>query len=179
MVRWLGILAVLLTPIIEPATANSDASGPPQPRILRRSIVPGKIVVLNVGLHLATAIRLPEAVSSVVLGDPARFKVEHSEKEPRLVFVKPISPEALQSNLLISTVAGRSVSLLVRTQGKQPEHSTGDDSSRHVHLVLDLLPEKGFLIEESSPTSDRVLRWTSREAGVARRSRSKDCPSGR
>jgi hypothetical protein len=132
--------------------ANSDISEL-QPRILRRPIVAGKIVVLNVGLHLATAIRLPEAVSSVVVGDPARFKVEHSEKEPRLVFVKPISAGAAESNVLISTIAGRSVSLLVRSEDKQPEHSAGSDSIRPVHLVLDLLPEKGFLIEESSPAS--------------------------
>jgi hypothetical protein len=109
--------------------------------------------VLNVGLHFATAIRLPETVSSVVVGDPARFKVEHSEKEPRLVFVKPIGAEAAQSNVLISTVAGRSVSLLLRSEGKHPEHIAGSESSRPVHLVIDLLPEKGFLIEESSPAS--------------------------
>jgi type IV secretory pathway VirB9-like protein len=79
--------------------------------------------VLNVGLHFATAIRLPETVSSVVVGDPARFKVEHSEKEPRLVFVKPISAGAAQSNLLISTVAGRNVSLLVRSEDSQTAYA--------------------------------------------------------
>ena len=46
--------------------------------------------MLNLDLHFTTAIRLPEAVSSVVVGDPALFKVEHSEKEPCLVFVKPV-----------------------------------------------------------------------------------------
>ena len=126
-------------------------------------MIPGKIVVLNVGLHLATAIRLPEAVSSVVVGDPARFKVEHSEKEPRLVFVKPISTGAAESNLLISTVAGRSVSLLVRSEDKQSEHTAGNASIRPVHLVLDLLPEKGFLIEESSPASLLVAETMSLE----------------
>ncbi len=112
--------------------------------------------MLNVGLHFATAIRLPETVSSVVVGDPARFKVEHSEKEPRLVFVKPTGAEAAQSNLLISTVAGRSVSLLLRSEDKQPEQIAGGESIGPVHLVLELLPEKGFLIEESSLASPLV-----------------------
>jgi hypothetical protein len=152
MVRWLRILAVLITLATPTTTAKSDTSDP-QPRVLRRPIVPGRIVVLNVGLHFTTAIRVPETVSSVVVGDPARFKVEHYEKEPRLVFVKPISAGAAQSNLLVSTVAGRSVSLLVRSEETQTEHAASDDSTRPVHLVLDLLPEKGFLIEESSPAS--------------------------
>jgi len=152
MVRLLPMLAILITLATPTTTAKSDTSDP-QPRVLRRPIVPGKIVVLNVGLHFATAIRLPETVSSVVVGDPARFKAEHSEKEPRLVFVKPISTGAAQSNLLISTVAGRCVSLLVRSEESQTEHAASDDSTRPVHLVLDLLPETGFLIEESSLAS--------------------------
>jgi len=152
MLHWLGILVVLLTLADQTPTANSDTSGL-QPHILRKPFVPGKIVVLNLSKHFATAIRLPEAVSSVVVGEPAKFKVEHSEKEPRLVFVKPISDGAAQSNLLISTVAGRSVSLLVRNEGDQPEHAAGEDPIRPIHLVLDLLPEKGFLIEENSPAS--------------------------
>jgi len=141
--------------------ADSDSSPGAQSRILRRSIVPGKIVALNVGLNFATAIRLPETVSSVVVGDPARFKVEHSEKEPRMVFVKPINSDgAAQSNLLISTVAGRSVSVLVRSEDNQPERTVGNDSIRPVHLVLDLLPEKGFLIEEASPSSSLLVAET-------------------
>ena len=99
----------------------------------------------------------------MVVGDPARFKVEHSEKEPRLVFVKPISTGAAESNLLISTVAGRSVSLLVRSEDKQSEHTAGNASIQPVHLVLDLLPEKSFLIEESSPASLLVAETMSLE----------------
>ena len=42
-------------------------------------------------LHLrplfTTTIRLPEAVTSVAVGAPTLFEVEHSDQEPRLVFV--------------------------------------------------------------------------------------------
>jgi hypothetical protein len=162
IVRWFGIHLVLLTLAAQTATANSDASRL-QPRIQRRPIVPGRVVVLNLGLHFTTAIRLPEAVSSVVVGDPALFKVEHSEKEPRLVFVKPVSTGTAESNLLISTVAGHSVSLLMRSEDQQPEHATLGDSIRPVYLVLDLLPEASFLIEEASPTSPLVAETVSLE----------------
>ena len=41
--------------------------------------------------RFATAIRMPDAVNSVVLGDPDSFSAEHSDKEPQMVFVKPIT----------------------------------------------------------------------------------------
>ena len=56
-----------------------------------------------------TAIRVPEAVNSVVVGDPALFQVEHSEHEPELVFVKALTNEPAESNLLISTARGRQI----------------------------------------------------------------------
>jgi hypothetical protein len=55
--------------------------------------------------------------------------------------------------LLISTVAGHSVSLLVRSENQHPKHVAGGDSIRPVYLVLDLLPDAGFLIEEASQTA--------------------------
>jgi hypothetical protein len=58
-----------------------------QPQIVTKPVFDGKVIVLDLGLHFATTIRLPEPVSSVVVGDPTLFRVEHSEKEPRLVFV--------------------------------------------------------------------------------------------
>ena len=73
-----------------------------EPRIVKK-LVSGKVVVLDLGSRYVTTIRMPEAVSSVVVGDPTLFKVEHSEKEPRLVFVKPLTTDPVQSNLLVST----------------------------------------------------------------------------
>jgi hypothetical protein len=36
----------------------------------------------------ATSIRLPEEISSVVVGTPANFMAEHSDGDPKLVFLK-------------------------------------------------------------------------------------------
>jgi hypothetical protein len=39
------------------------------------------------------------------------FKAEHSESEPRLVFIKPITTKAVESNALITTKNGREINL--------------------------------------------------------------------
>ena len=46
---------------------------------------------------------MPEPINSVVVGDPSSFSAEHSDREPNLVFVKPITPKVAQTNLLISS----------------------------------------------------------------------------
>jgi hypothetical protein len=51
------------------------------------------VTVLHLHPGFVSSVLLPEEVSSVVLGDPAAFKGEHSEAEPRLVFFKPASPK--------------------------------------------------------------------------------------
>ena len=117
-----------------------------RPQVITKPVVDGKVIVLDLGLHFATTIRLPEPVSSVVVGDSTLFRIEHSEKEPRLVFVKPLAQEPTESNLLISTVGGHSLSLLVRSN---PEGSKKPSSSqRPVHFVLNYRSASGFLIED-------------------------------
>ena len=62
-----------------------------QPQILNREESDGKVAVVEVAPRFVTTIRLPETVSSVVVGDAASFLVEHSEREPKLVFVKALT----------------------------------------------------------------------------------------
>ena len=52
-----------------------------------------QVNVVRLAPRYATAIRMPEAVSSVIVGDPEKFLAEHSEKEPALVLVKPVVEE--------------------------------------------------------------------------------------
>src|SRR5256886_16203066 len=86
---WLAILS-------EGRTSHAQ-SLEVKPQIITKPIVDGKVIVLDLGLHFATTIRMPEPVSSVVVGDPTLFKVEHSDKEPKLVFVKPLTQEPARS----------------------------------------------------------------------------------
>ncbi|MGZ4870596.1 MAG: hypothetical protein ACXVK3_01790, partial [Candidatus Angelobacter sp.] len=53
------------------------------PKITTVPIEEGAVTVLHLGIGYTTAVRLPEEISSVVLGNPASFKAEHSEAEPR------------------------------------------------------------------------------------------------
>jgi hypothetical protein len=99
----------------------------------------GQVNVVRVAPRFATAIRMPEAVSSVIVGDPQKFLAEYSDKEPALVLVKPVVEEAAESNLLVTTVRGRQVSFVLRSEGP---------GSRPVDFLLNYRPAGSFLIEE-------------------------------
>src|SRR5882724_6464742 len=83
----------------------------PKAQIVTLSLDPQNVTILHLRRGFVSSVRLPEEVSSVVLGDPGAFKAEHSEAEPRLVFFKPTSPKPAETNALISTRTGREVSL--------------------------------------------------------------------
>lgn len=84
---------------------------------VRSRISDGKVTVVDVAAHFVSAIRLPEAVNSIAVGDPALFQVEHSEREPELVLVKALTERSGETNLIISTVHGRQFSLLLFNRG--------------------------------------------------------------
>jgi hypothetical protein len=90
---------------------------PPSAKVLSLILDPQNVTVLNLRPGFVTSVRLPEEVSSVVLGDPGAFKGEHSEAEPRLVFFKPTVTRAAKTNALINTRSGRSVSLTLVSEG--------------------------------------------------------------
>lgn len=112
---------------------------PPQAHIVSLTLDPQSVTVLHLHPGFVSSVRLPEEVSSVVLGDPAAFKGEHSEAEPRLVFFKPASPKAAKSNALISTRSGREVSLTLVSDGASAH-------SEPVDYVLEYQPQRSFLI---------------------------------
>lgn len=116
-----------------------------EPRIVTEMDLEGKVTVVEVAARYVTAIRLPEAVNSVVVGDPSAFQVEHSEREPRLAFVRALSTKPSETNLLISTVGGREVSLLLISRGE----SNSPDRTR-VDFLLKYEASRGFLVAPSA-----------------------------
>ena len=88
-----------------------------RPRVVTKTELGEKVTEVEVAAHFVTAIRMPEPVNSVVVGDPALFQVEHSDKEPQLVFIKAVTPNPAETNLLISTTRGSEASLLVVSRG--------------------------------------------------------------
>ena len=88
---------------------------------------------------------MPEEVSSVVLGDPSNFRAEHSESEPRMVFIKPLSSRSTETNVLITTVSGRSVSLRLVNDAKA-------GSEEQIDFVLNYEPERTLLVQPTVST---------------------------
>lgn len=103
---------------------------PLRPRIVHQANT-SRPNVVHLAPRFATAIRMPDAITSLVIGDPAKFLAEHSEKEPRLVLVKPTTEDIAESNLLVSTAGG--------TQASFALHS-GGAGTREVDFVVEYLP---------------------------------------
>jgi hypothetical protein len=155
--RWLCFLLL--------AVGSGTASGQIpqiQPQIFRKPELEGRVTVVEVAPRFVTAIRLPEAVNSVVVGDPSEFQVEHSEREPKLVFVKALTTRPSESNLLISTANGHEVSLLVRNRGKipSPEQAKVDFLVKYEHAVGFFVEPTGFpfaLVGATLPLTGRIV----------------------
>lgn len=109
--------------------------------VVSQKAISDQVNVVRLAARFTTAIRLPEPVSSVVLGDPGKFLAEHSEKEPALVLVKPVSEEAGTSNLLVTTISGRHLSFLLRSEGPGTQPP--------VDFVLTYRTPESFLVSES------------------------------
>jgi hypothetical protein len=124
------------------------------PKITTVSIEEGAVTVLHLGVGYTTSVRLPEEISSVVLGNPASFKAEHSEAEPRLVFLKPITPQSAESNVLITTKSGQEISLHLINPGQAAGNSTVDFLVEYRHpqgVLISSSGTKSFLIPELRP----------------------------
>ena len=139
--------------VIAPAGAGARLD----PVILTRASLDDGVVTLRLIPRVATSIRMPEPVNSVVIGDPEHFQAEHSEHEPELVTVKPVSTEAAQTNLLITTTLGHQVNLLLISSGQQ---SAGTQT---VDLLLKYgKPSGGSFLVEESPASALLIAETQR-----------------
>lgn len=97
--------------------AQTD-SGKIAPGITTIQIEPGTVAVLHLASGYATSVKVPEEISSVVIGNPANFKAEDAEAEPRLVFLKPVTALPCESNALITTKSGKQISLYLVSSGK-------------------------------------------------------------
>lgn len=107
---WLALFHCTITGMLVGQTAKPDDNSP-QAHVSRVTIDPQTITILHLRPGFVSSIRLPEEITSVVLGNPQEFKAEHSEAEPRLVFLKPITAKAAETNALITTKTGHEISL--------------------------------------------------------------------
>jgi Flp pilus assembly secretin CpaC len=112
-----------------------------------KTVFEGQPATLRLAPHRTTTIRLPDPVNSVVIGDPNLFQAEYSPDEPMLVFAKPTSTTAAESNLVISTTHGRQFVLSLKSPGTLPA-----DEISGVDLLVNCRPGEIFFIEETFPS---------------------------
>ncbi len=130
------------------------------PQVVGRAVQEGQVTVVYLAPRFATAIRMPDAINSVVLGDPDAFSAEHSDHEPRIVVVKPITVNATQTNLLITTAQGYQANLLLISRG-EPEAGVKPD----IDFMMRYRPVGRFIIDPTYPSA-LVARTTPLVAAV-------------
>ena len=106
---------------------------------------PNARATIHLGSGYVSSVRFPDDVSSIVIGDPSRFKAEHADAEPRLVFLKTVTDEAARSNALITTRSGEMLELDLVGVGKGAESALLD-------LFIDCRRERRTLVVSASET---------------------------
>jgi hypothetical protein len=155
LISWLTIIFLAVTPLV--TDADSQASEL-KPLVLNKPILPGRVAIIDLCPHFTTSIRVPAVIRSIVVGDPMLFKIEHSEREPEMVFIKPITVQPAESNLLITTTNGQTIGLLLRSRGEKHGTDSGLDAelAQGVHFLLNYRRDNSFLIGEDSAPSELI-----------------------
>lgn len=134
--RWFIPIALLLP------FRLSATDGPVGARVATITINPREVTILHLRPEFESTIRMPEEITSVILGSPGDFKAEHNEGEPDYVYVKPITKAPAQSNLLIATKSGQHVTLELVSDGAGITEKT-----QPVDFLLEYRSARSFLID--------------------------------
>jgi hypothetical protein len=136
-------------------SAAQTPTGQIVPTVTTARVEDGSVTVLHLAPGYATSVRLPEEISSVVLGNPVSFKAEHSESEARLVFFKPTTSQPTESNALITTKSGQEISLHLVSAGKGAADARVDFlvEYRPPQSVVISPDRQTFLIADTHPLS--------------------------
>ena len=137
--RWLVPIAILYS--LRLLAAESAV----KPRVATITINPSEVTTLHLRPEFESTIHMPEEVTSVILGSPDSFKAEHNEGEPEYVYVKPITKEVAESNLLIATKSGLHVTLELISDG-----AGGSGSALPVDFLIEYRTFRSFLIAGSA-----------------------------
>ncbi len=150
VMKWMSCIVPILE-FVGRAQGQAIVQIQVQPQVVGRSIRDGQVTTVFLAPRYVTAIRMPEPINSVVVGDPSSFSAEHSDREPNLVFVKPITPKAAQTNLLISSTRGLQTSLLLVSRGELKE-----EGQPAVDFLMRYKPAGQFLIQPADSPSAAI-----------------------
>ena len=138
-----AFLAVALLPLQGIAADHAVPA-----RVATLTIDPREVTILHLRPEFESSIRMPEEVTSVILGSPGEFKAEHNEGEPEYVYVKPITKEPAQSNLLIATKSGQHVTIELISAG-----ANAASDAAPVDFLIEYRAARSFLIGGDTSTS--------------------------
>jgi len=147
VMKWMLWIVPILE-LVARAHGQQEVQIQVQPQVVGHSIRDGQVTTVFLAPRYVTAIRMPEPINSVVVGDPASFSAEHSDREPNLVFIKPITTKAAQTNLLISSAHGLQASLLLVSRGDPKE-----PGQPAVDFLMRYKPAGQFMIRPSDSPS--------------------------
>jgi hypothetical protein len=150
VMKWMSCIVPILE-FVGRAQGQAIVQIQVQPQVVGRSIRDGQVTTVFLAPRYVTAIRMPEPINSVVVGDASSFSAEHSDREPNLVFVKPITPKAAQTNLLISSTRGLQTSLLLVSHGELKE-----EGQPAVDFLMRYKPAGQFLIQPADSPSAAI-----------------------
>ena len=150
VMKWMSCIVPILE-FVGRAHGQAIVQIQVQPQVVGRSIRDGQVTTVFLAPRYVTAIRMPEPINSVVVGDPSSFSAEHSDREPNLVFVKPITPKVAQTNLLISSTRGLQTSLLLVSRGELKE-----EGQPAVDFLMRYKPAGQFLIQPADSPSAAI-----------------------
>lgn len=151
---WLIPIAVLLSLRLHASDPAVNA------RVATITIDSNEVTTLHLRPEFESTIRMPEEVTSVILGSPGTFKAEHSEAEPDYVYVKPITQGPAQSNLLIATKSGQQVTLELISDG-----NTEINATQPVDFLVQYRAARSFLVSSDVP-APVLLAEAGRDARV-------------
>lgn len=137
--RWLVPIAILYS--LRMLAAESAV----KPRVATITINPSEVTTLHLRPEFESTIHMPEEITSVILGSPGDFKAEHNEGEPEYVYVKPITKDAAESNLLIVTKSGLHATLELICDG-----AGGSGPALPVDFLIEYRTSRSFLIAGSA-----------------------------
>jgi hypothetical protein len=143
-IRMIGLISVLAGVVLSQAQQLTTVTATPaevKPAVTDLPVSGNRVTDLHLRPLFTTTIRLPETVTSVAVGAPTLFEVEHSDQEPRLVFVKPSTKESATSNLVIALQSGQEISMRLL--------SDGNGGNTPVDFVVNYRQPQSFLIGSS------------------------------
>jgi hypothetical protein len=146
-------------------------------RVATLTIDPREVTILHLRPEFESSIRMPEEVTSVILGSPGAFKAEHNEGEPQYVYVKPITKEPAQSNLLIATKSGQHVTIELISAGTSAASDTPP-----VDFLIEYRTSRSFLVAGDTPgpiaqkTTDKGQERKTNSRAAERSSGAGDAP---